>query len=59
MSIRDLLTNLSSEPDQVIFGWLERANGLCIRSLDERMHMVEEYIDDVERFVPIAYIGQL
>jgi len=28
MSMRDLLTNLSSQPDQVIFGWLERANAL-------------------------------
>ena len=30
MSMRDLLTNLSSEPDQVIFGWLERANALRV-----------------------------
>ncbi len=28
MAKRDLLTNLSSHPDQVIFGWLERANAL-------------------------------
>lgn len=28
VSINDVLTNLSAEPNQVIFGWLERANAL-------------------------------
>lgn len=46
-------------PPQIANASLRTEAPFCYRSLDAGLEMVEDYIDVVERFVPIAYIGQL
>lgn len=46
-------------PSQIANASLRTEAPICYRPLDAGLEMVEEYIDVVERFVPIAYIGQL
>ena len=46
-------------PEQIANASLRTEAPICYRPLDAGLEMVEDYIDVVERFVPIAYIGQL
>lgn len=46
-------------PEQISDASLRTEAPICYRPLDVCLELVSEYIDVVERFVPVAYIGQL
>ncbi|MFK7760136.1 MAG: RtcB family protein [Phycisphaerales bacterium] len=46
-------------PSQIADASLRTEAPIYYRSLDEGLELVQDYIEEVERFIPIAYIGQL
>ncbi|NOX59522.1 MAG: hypothetical protein GXP29_11785 [Planctomycetes bacterium] len=46
-------------PEQIANASIRTEAPICYRNLDEGLAMIEPYIEVIERFVPVAYIGQL
>ncbi len=46
-------------PEQITSASLRTEAPICYRRLDDGLALVSEYVSVVERFVPVAYIGQL
>lgn len=46
-------------PSQITNASLRTEAPICYRNLDAGLALIEPYVEEVERFVPVAYIGQL
>lgn len=46
-------------PEQITNASLRTEAPICYRNLDAGLALIEPYVEEVERFVPVAYIGQL
>ena len=45
-------------PAQITNASLRTEAPICYRNLDAGLQLIEPYVEEVERFVPVAYIGQ-
>lgn len=46
-------------PDQIANTSLRTEAPICYRRLDDGLALISDYVEPIERFVPVAYIGQL